>query len=86
MEFRNGEHSVHALQILNVAVDRLFVHVKDRHQIRPQVRDVKLAVDTVQTLVIETSRTASQRHIGQSAQGNVTGRCRLLSFVGFRNS
>src|SRR5207237_4011749 len=71
MKLGNGEHSMNALQILNITDYDLFVDIKHSHQIRPQVCDVKSTVVAVQALIIETRRPASQWHINESAQGEV---------------
>ena len=71
---------MNALQIFHITDHRLFVDIKDRHQIRTEMRDVKTTVFAVETLVIKARRAASQWHITQSAQGKV-GRERSRTFT-----
>src|ERR1041385_872551 len=68
MQPRHGEHAVNTLQIFDVANHRLLIDVEDRHQIRAEVRDVQAASAAVETLVIESSRSASQWNIGQDTK------------------
>ena len=81
MQRGHGEHAVNALQIFYVADNGLLIDVENRHQIRTQVRDIQATAAAVETLVIESSSSASQWNIAQYTERQ-TGRCRIT--LGFR--
>src|SRR5262249_9022379 len=47
MQFRNGEHSMHALQVFHVENYRLLVNIKNGNEIRAEMSDIEPPAATV---------------------------------------
>src|SRR5947209_6788557 len=64
VQFRNGQHSMHAWKSVQIGDDFPFPYIEDHKLVRIHVRDVQPRMSEIEALIIETNGWPGKRNVG----------------------